>query len=185
MKKRIYSRPLFQYTPRILNKVDKAQLYKEYSKLRTIAIKRIQRRNAAGYTDYYTPDLPFVQDIKNSNRNIVYELIDVVKFLESATSSVSAIKATQRKTISTLHNKGYKFITRSNIRAYGEMISFINSIIGEQMRYTINRDEGRRVEVNAPDQYKRWFDVWSSSNTPELDLRAAIQNDLQLYGIQL
>lgn len=184
MKKRIYSRPLFQYVPRVLNKVDKKQLYKEYSKLRAIAAKRIQRRNAAGYTNYYTPDLPVVQDIKNSNKNIVYEVINVVKFLESATSSVSAIKATQSKTISTLHNRGYKFINRSNLRAYGEMISYINSFVSEHLRYIITRD-GRRVAVNSPEQYKRWFDVWSTSKTPEIDLRSTIEHDLQLQGIQL
>lgn len=185
-RKNLYTRPLFQYTPRVLNMEDKSVLYKEYSRLRGIAMRRISRREEAGYTKYYTPNLPTVAELKSGKGSVVYSLIRTVRFLESAVSTVSGIKKQEAATVKSLNEKGYRFITRKNLSSYASMMRFIDSIVSEGIRYMII-STGERIAVFSPDYYKRWFEAWQNADEgdKEKKVREVLKHDLQLEGIQL
>ena len=99
----------------------------EYSRLRSAAVKRLERlsrtegRNYATYKAYgkegFSP-LP-----KNATASEVGRaLADVHRFLEMRTSSISQIRESQREALATLQERGYTFINKGNIREFGEFM---------------------------------------------------------------
>lgn len=183
-KKKLFDRPMFQYVPRVLNQEPKNDLYKEYSRLRKIALKRIKRREEAGYK-YSVPDLPTVTELKKQG-NVTYSLIKVVRFLNSKLSTVSGIKQVNRSSLKALRKGGYTFLNQNNLSAYADMMKYVKSIVGVWMRYQVLSD-GTRVAIYAPDVYKHWFEVWQSASEEEREkkVRDAIYADLRMEGVQL
>lgn len=51
-------------------------------------------------------------------------LVDAFRFVSAKTSSVSGYRNTQDKQINALHAAGYTFITRKNLRQFGEFMDF-------------------------------------------------------------
>ena len=99
----------------------------EYSRLRSAAVKRLQRL-AGTEGEHYSafrmygkegfPSLP-----KNASASEVGRaLADVYHFLEMKSSSIGAIREAQRKAIKTLQERGYDFINKGNIREFGEFM---------------------------------------------------------------
>ena len=99
----------------------------EYSRLRSAAVKRLQRL-AGTEGEHYSafrmygkegfPSLP-----KNASASEVGRaLADVYHFLEMKSSSIGAIRAAQREAIKTLQERGYGFINKGNIREFGEFM---------------------------------------------------------------
>lgn len=99
----------------------------EYSRLRSAAVKRLQRLSGTEGERYSAfrmygkegfPSLP-----KNASASEVGRaLADVHHFLEMKTSSISSIRASQRDAIKTLNEHGYGFINKGNIREFGEFM---------------------------------------------------------------
>ena len=99
----------------------------EYSRLRSAAVKRLQRLSGTEGERYSAfrmygkegfPSLP-----KNASASEVGRaLADVYHFLEMTTSSISSIRASQRNAIKTLNERGYGFINKGNIREFGEFM---------------------------------------------------------------
>lgn len=99
----------------------------EYSRLRSAAVKRLQRLSGTEGEHYSAfrmygkegfPSLP-----KNASASEVGRaLADVYHFLEMKTSSIGAIRSSQRDAIKTLNEHGYGFINKGNIREFGEFM---------------------------------------------------------------
>lgn len=99
----------------------------EYARLRSAAVKRLQRLSGTEgerYTAFRMygkegfPSLP-----RNASASEVGRaLADVYHFLEMKTSSIGAIRASQREAIKTLQSRGYDFINKGNIREFGEFM---------------------------------------------------------------
>lgn len=99
----------------------------EYSRLRSAAVKRLQRLAGTEGERYSAfrmygkegfPSLP-----KNASASEVGRaLADVYHFLEMKSSSIGAIREAQRKAIKTLQERGYDFINKGNIREFGEFM---------------------------------------------------------------
>ena len=99
----------------------------EYSRLRSAAVKRLQRLSGTEGERYSAfrmygkegfPSLP-----KNASASEVGRaLADVYHFLEMKTSSIGSIRASQRDAIKTLQSRGYDFINKGNIREFGEFM---------------------------------------------------------------
>ena len=99
----------------------------EYSRLRSIAVKRLQRlastegRHHAAFKMYGREGFsPLPRNASASE--IGRALADVHHFLEMKTSSISQIREAQRSAVQTLQERGYTFINRSNIREFGEFM---------------------------------------------------------------
>lgn len=99
----------------------------EYSRLRSAAVKRLQRLTGTEGERYSAfrmygkegfPSLP-----KNATAaEVGRALADVYHFLEMKTSSINEIRASQRQALKTLNDRGYTFLNKSNIKEFGEFM---------------------------------------------------------------
>lgn len=144
----------------------------EYSRLRSAAVKRLQRLSGTEGERYSAfrmygkegfPSLP-----KNASASEVGRaLADVYHFLEMKTSSIGSIRASQRNAIKTLNERGYDFINKGNIREFGE---FMES--ARQQKVASDNRGGSPVIVELyetvkrlqipPEQVQRRFSYWLS-----------------------
>lgn len=144
----------------------------EYSRLRSAAVKRLQRLSGTEGERYSAfrmygkegfPSLP-----KNASASEVGRaLADVYHFLEMKTSSISSIRSAQRNAIKTLNERGYGFINKGNIREFGE---FMES--ARQQKVASDNRGGSPVIVELyetvkrlqipPEQVQRRFSYWLS-----------------------
>lgn len=99
----------------------------EYSRLRSAAVKRLQRlsrtegRLYSAYRMYGKEGFaPLPKDATPAD--VGRALADVYHFLEMKTSSLKEIRTSQKKALETLNQRGYTFLNKSNIREFGEFM---------------------------------------------------------------
>lgn len=144
----------------------------EYSRLRSAAVKRLQRLSGSEgerhtafrmYGKEGFPSLP-----KNASASEVGRaLADVYHFLQMKTSSIGAIRASQREAIKTLQSRGYGFINKGNIREFGEFME-----AARQQKVASSNRGGSPVIVELyetvkrlqipPEQVQKRFALWLS-----------------------
>ena len=101
---------------RSANKDDWSAIKAEYTRLRDIAHKRLQRlgksefRNTAAYQSH-KDDFPKLKDLKAAD--IPAAMAEMVKFLQAKTSTVSGQKSQRQKTIDAWQDKGLN-LTQAN-----------------------------------------------------------------------
>lgn len=144
----------------------------EYSRLRSAAVKRLQRLSGtegerySAYRMYGKEGFPSLP--KNASASEVGRaLSDVYHFLQMKTSSIGSIRTSQREAIKTLQNRGYDFINKGNIREFGEFME-----AARQQKVISNNRGGSPVIVELyetakrlqipPEQVKRRFAYWLS-----------------------
>ena len=144
----------------------------EYSRLRSVAVKRLQRLSGTEGVRYSAYQMygkeGFAPLPKNATASEVGRaLADVYHFLEMKTSSIGSIRASQRDAIKTLNARGYDFINKGNIREFGE---FMES--ARQQKVASNNRGGSPVIVELyetvkrlqipPEQVQQHFALWLS-----------------------
>ena len=99
----------------------------EYSRLRSAAVKRLQRlsrtegRMYSAYRMYGKEGFaPLPKDATPAE--VGRALADVYHFLEMKTSSLKEIRTSQKKALETLNQRGYTFLNKYNIREFGEFM---------------------------------------------------------------
>lgn len=144
----------------------------EYSRLRSAAVKRLQRLSGtegerySAYRMYGKDGFPSLP--KNASASEVGRaLADVYHFLEMKTSSIGSIRASQRNAIKTLNERGYDFINKGNIREFGEFME-----AARQQKVASDNRGGSPVVVELyetvkrlqipPEQVQRRFSYWLS-----------------------
>lgn len=109
-----------EYYPYRLEQIDERALRKEYTRLRKIANKRLNRLQASEYkeTDLakeYSGGFALLADVEDLPR----ELTVLARFVASERSSVTGLKRIDRQTIETLQEHGYTFVNTKNVRQFG------------------------------------------------------------------
>jgi hypothetical protein len=116
------------YTPDGAKSLTDRNLRKEYSRLRGIARKRLERFEGTEWTDSevykinndkYKP----LSEIK-SDRELRHLFSEVARFTISATGSVSGLERQRRQTLESLHDRGYDFVNKSNFRPFVEFMQY-------------------------------------------------------------
>lgn len=131
-----YNLPELAYTPLGWKYVDigREQIKKEYQRLRKNAVERLRKLKKAGYEDsetyrrfknYFQP----YSDIK-SNTALGINLANVRHFLELKTSTPGGIHKLENKTLKRLHESGYTFVNRDNLKAFGDFMEAVRSKYG-------------------------------------------------------
>lgn len=128
MPKDIFKFNRFSYTPEGAKQLTDKNLREEYSRLRSIAVKRLQRLGNSEWNDtelYLRSKNKFkkLKDIK-SNRELRFLLSDLHNFLESPRSSVTGLDKIRKQSIDTLHQHGYDFVTKKNFRDFGRFMEW-------------------------------------------------------------
>lgn len=108
------------YYPYRLEQMDERALRKEYTRLRKIANKRLNRLQASKYkeTDLakeYAGGFALLAEVEDLPR----ELTVLARFVASEKSSISGFKRMETKTINTLHKHGYTFVNSGNVVQFG------------------------------------------------------------------
>lgn len=114
------------YLRHLMNTGSEAEVRKEYTRLRDIAQKRLKRLEKAGYSelDVYKKNIkhyPKLSDIKSKNE-LSSRLADLARFISSERSTVSGLKTIKEKSLKTLHEHGYDFVTPENYEQFARFM---------------------------------------------------------------
>lgn len=111
-------------------------LRKEYSNLRSLMNKRIERAKAQGYMENYGY-FPKLKDITNK-KALAIELAQARKAYENPLSTASGRKAREEQVIKTLSDRGFDKITRNNFKLFKEFMNRMTE------RYTMVTPDGKK-----------------------------------------
>lgn len=165
-----YNLPPTAYTPAgitTLHPDQEASARREYQRLRRVAEKRLNRMGTSEFSDTdvyrrnagkFTP----LSQVK-SNRELGRLLYEVRAFLDARRSSVSGQRAIIRDTLHTLHEHGYTFVNKSNLKAFGDFMEAARAAAGGTL-YASDRvaemyDAAERKGIDPAELMKN-FDFW-------------------------
>ena len=151
----------------IVKSATEKEARREYQRLRKAALKRIARLAQSEYkSDYiakhgkdrFSPSSQIV-----SMRALSRSLSDVRRFLESPQSSITGRRETEARTIKTLRAHGYDFVTKDNIKQFGEFMDVARMQSGGKLlssdRVSELYDAAERKEI-PPEQLLKDFGYW-------------------------
>ena len=111
-----------RYNPQEVKFMTDKELRSTYSRLRSIARKRAERLSRAGFDDFDLSQVfPRVREIKGI-KNLRAELLDVSLYLQDVRTTLPGMRSYVEKTLKTLHESKYNFITRENLKAFGDFM---------------------------------------------------------------
>lgn len=179
-----YDRDLYNYsTLKIAEPLTEKQARAEYSRLRSIARKRLERFEGTEWEDtntykYNKGQFKPLPDIKSKDE-LYRRLSMVATFIASDTGSVKGLKAQRKRSIETLHSHGYNFVNTKNFKEFSKYMeeSRISKIanlydsdrIAELYRITSKK---KIPTVELEKDFSFWMD-----NASKLDNMQTIKND--------
>lgn len=128
--------PISAYQPQALQEVySEKELRREYSRLRSVARKRLERFAGSEFEDsnvYRYNKGKYVPLSQVSNKGeLVHLLSDVARFLTAEAGSVSGQREIRNKAIATWNEKGYTWINKSNYAAFARFLEFARDFVGQ------------------------------------------------------
>lgn len=128
--------PISAYQPQALQEgYSEKELRREYSRLRSVARKRLERFEGSEFEDsnvYLYNKGKYVPLSQVSNKGeLVHLLSDVARFLTAEAGSVTGERAIRDKAIATWHDKGYGWINKSNYAAFARFLEFSREFVGQ------------------------------------------------------
>lgn len=181
-----YNLPDIAYTPRgwMYGDVEPSAFKQEYQRLRKVANERLRKLKKAGYGDSeiyrrFRTAFPAYSKVK-TNTALGIHLADVHHFLGLKTSTVGGIHQVESQTIQRLHESGYTFINKDNLRAFG---AFMDAVRAKFSGLIYGSDRvtdlfGASVEKGLdPAQLLNDFEYWQE-NVYELEHSRQKRNDL-------
>lgn len=121
------------YSPQALRKMSDAELRKVYSRLRSIANKRIDRLKKAGFGDSrevsYNDGVYIRLAEVESRRELVVLTSRVSKFLHANRSTVTGQRESIRRSIATWNRKGVN-VNASNYNKFVDLLTTLKSVYG-------------------------------------------------------
>lgn len=116
------------YTPEGAKSLSNRQLRKEYSRLRSIARKRLERFEGTEWTDtqVYKLNVGVYKPLKEikSERELRHLLSTVARFVMSDTGSISGLEKQRQQSVETLNDRGYDFVTKDNFKQFAEFMEY-------------------------------------------------------------
>lgn len=110
------------------------EMRSHYSYLRQIANKRLQNfvgsefEDAQSYIKNVGKFVPLSEI--NNERELMFKLYEVNKFVRARSSSVTGLKQIQNETIETFHDRGFTWINKSNIKQFGDYMEYMRAKYG-------------------------------------------------------
>lgn len=121
-----------KYAPINLERANNKELRQEYSRLKSIAKKRIKRLESSDYSKlsgyrsvmgYLLPLKDFRPGIDDAQLKRSYR--EVVKFLNAPTSTIKGIRQEVRERAASLNDNGYTFINEKNFASFVEFMEWV------------------------------------------------------------
>ena len=107
-----------------------------YSYLRKIANKRLQGfvgsefEDAQSYIKNVGKFVPLSEI--NNERELMFKLYEVNKFVRARSSSVTGLKQIRNETIETFHDRGFTWINKGNIKQFGDYMEYMRAKYGSK-----------------------------------------------------
>lgn len=130
--------------------VSSAELRKEYSRLREVANKRLQRmegtrfeasqtylKNAGKYTTIGQIEKEALANARNLKPEVAQKYVDsqiakktadLYKFLTAKTGSIRGMQKAENDLIESLRDKGFTWINKGNIQQFGEYMEYMRAL---------------------------------------------------------
>ena len=166
----------YEYTPEALQSgsLSEKEIRAEYSRLRNIAIKRIDRLARAGYTDTqaYLRNVGAYKSPSNyTMAELQYKLYQISKFVSAKSSTVGGMREIEKQMIEKLHEKDLAGIT--NLREFGDFMEWARTkyrnseFDSERAAEVFNEAKRRRIEIEEikkdyelyRDNYKKFTEL--------------------------
>ena len=157
------------YYPYRLKQMDEGALRKEYTRLRKIANKRLNRLQASTYkeTDLakeYAGGFALLADVKDLPR----ELTQLARFVASERSSVTGLKRIDKQTVETLHQHGYTFVNAKNVGQFGAFMeemrqAGLSKLYSSEFLANWWSEKGKSERDNV-DNLKKEFEKYANQN---------------------
>ena len=110
------------------------EMRKEYTKLRSIARKRVERFGQGefkwtqsyrkAFMEFATEYRPLESLTNISKSKLAEKIKDLTKFIENETYSTRGLQRIRSKSLQTLKEHGYTFVTKKNWREWTEFIEW-------------------------------------------------------------
>ena len=158
--------PISAYQPQALQEgYSEKELRREYSRLRSVARKRLERFEGSEFEDsnvYRYNKGKYVPLSQVSNKGeLVHLLSDVARFLTAEAGSVSGQRVIRDKAIATWHDKGYTWINKSNYAAFARFLEFSREFVGqpymEKAAELFRRADDQGVSVEQIKNNFEWY----------------------------
>ena len=151
---------------------------KEYTQLRALMNKRIERAKAKGYMENYGY-FPKLKDIPH-RQALALQLSQARKAYEDPLSTASGRRAREEKTINALQERGFDGINRKNFKLFKE---FMNRMTD---RYTITTPDGKKKLFDS-DKAVEAFEEISERFTNKTNVNAMMRyfNEWERAGGEL
>lgn len=158
--------PISAYQPQALQEgYSEKELRREYSRLRSVARKRLERFVGSEFEDsnaYRYNKGKYVPLSQVSNiGELVHLLSDVSRFLTAESGSVSGQRAIRDKAIATWREKGYTWLTKSNYAAFARFLEFSREFVGqpymEKTAELFRRADDQGVPVEQIKSNFEWY----------------------------
>lgn len=156
------------YTPAALSRFSESDIENEYTRLRRAAIGRLKTIGKSEYSEgeiYREYEHMFDKTAKQILRDggvslLKYRLSAVRRFLSKKASSVTGLREITDKTLTTLHEHGYDFVTKDNIDDFSRFMDAVR-VSAEDMRYDSERtaellDWGNKNKVSVDELIKKF-----------------------------
>ena len=146
------------------------EMRSHYSYLREIANERLQSfvgsefEDAQSYIKNVGKFVPLSEI--NNERELIFKLYEVNKFVRARSSSVRELKRIRNETIETFHDRGFTWINKNNIKQFGDYMENMRAKYGskqfdsERAAELFGMVESGRVGINVEDVQKD-FKFWS------------------------
>lgn len=161
--------PTAMYNPVSLKQISESDLRKEYSRLRSIARKRIERIGKSEWgTDKIMARMPQITKTKDlTESQLRARTSELAKFLQKNTSTVTGMNLARKRAVETLGKRYPELkgkITVKNWRAFAEFMEYARELHQNRMY-----DSERIVEFYAENEGSanllEEFDKWMKENS--------------------
>lgn len=156
------------YTPDGAKSISNDDLRQEYSRLRSIAEKRLKRFQGSEWTDSQVYQLNVgkykpLAEIEN-DRELRHLFSDVAKFITAYTGGVAGLEKQRREGIKTFNAHGYDFVNKENYREFADFMEYSRTMklnrIYDSKRIADFYEAAEKKKLSRDEMYKQ-FKSWT------------------------
>lgn len=162
------------YTPIGAKELDKGDLRKEYSRLRAIANKRLKRLANSEWKDsqIFLENKGGFATLKEigSDRALRHEFSQVARFVTSERSHIRGQERIRAKTVETLQDRGYDFVSKDNFREFADFMEYARTTnlgkLYDSEKVADLYDDLDKQDVSK-DKLKEAYNKWRENQTQQ------------------
>lgn len=176
------------YTPTGAKELTDKELRQEYSRLRSIARKRLERFEGTEWTtsqiyQYNKEGFKPLKEIK-SDRELRYLLSDVARFITAERGSVSGLEKERRQAVKTLNERGYTFVNKKNFRKFAEFMEYVRTANLNRIfdsKRVADFYEATERDNRSEEEMRNAFKAWSKNQRKKNKIQNKSKKDSNKY----